>query len=670
MKKIRKSVCLIIAFVFCALAVSGCALFERDIEYYNNMVVARVGQNIKITKKELITAYNNFGYQYVQNNGYSKKKALEETLDLLIDREIVIELSIQNFSDFKGVTAENREKHINSLRGKSGMDGLFYQALNDDEKAEARKSAFESMNSNLKVIEKKVREERKQSDPSAEDTAGDDSASESENVFNKYEAYIQRSAGNTVFSIDVSKYASQKVYFITDTDPASSTFGEKICTVPMKWTPKVRAEGTGDAREKAVADETYARFVRDLRNSEKGLTFKKDKDSDVVEREVGRLIEGYSKNILYERLKACFEQGISKPIDRTSDEFAELAERLGGTEQAYMESLPDQSAWVNQLVNQAVDYYKAQVKTQINRYKKGLETDESLGSKVMEGLADVYWLPESIINNYFTVSHILIGYSEEQTALIAKKKEEVKAGKLSAAAFQNWLDTLDVTGIERDENGKETGNKQSAAAVLAELNGRLNTLSESNAAQRISTFREYIYKYNTDPGMFNPEFEYVMGVNDSKMVEQFTDASRELYGYEKKYKVVNGETTKEFEWKKTSTPIKSAMSGIVMTEYGAHIIMYTRPLSDFIYTSTVETDYYGYQKYLFAPLTSYGDSFGGQVAAKTYFDSIVDKLNKPAYEKYEKSIISTFKQKKAGSGQNAKTVNKVTVYKGNYKDLI
>ena len=74
----------------CSFVFAGCNLVQRNTDRYLNRTVATIGNEITITKKDLITAYNSYGYQYVQNYGYTAEKALKTTLDGLIDRQLVL----------------------------------------------------------------------------------------------------------------------------------------------------------------------------------------------------------------------------------------------------------------------------------------------------------------------------------------------------------------------------------------------------------------------------------------------------------------------------------------------------------------------------------------------------------------------------------------------------
>ena len=64
--------------------------------------------------------------------------------------------------------------------------------------------------------------------------------------------------------------------------------------------------------------------------------------------------------------------------------------------------------------------------------------------------------------------------------------------------------------------------------------------------QKDLAFKELMYKYNEDGGIMNAAYPYVLGVANSKMVESFTDASREL----------------------NTAGVYGGVSGLVESEYG------------------------------------------------------------------------------------------------------
>ena len=96
----KKVFSLVLCLVMCASVLAGCNLFGRDLETYYNTIVAQINYQYSIgaenysytediTKRDLINAYNSYGYNYTQN-GYSQEEAVEMTLDTLINRSLMI----------------------------------------------------------------------------------------------------------------------------------------------------------------------------------------------------------------------------------------------------------------------------------------------------------------------------------------------------------------------------------------------------------------------------------------------------------------------------------------------------------------------------------------------------------------------------------------------------
>ena len=78
---------------------AGCSLFELNRPKYYNEIVASVTlkiedttETLKFTKKDLIQAYNSYGYQYAQNatNEAELKTAVEKTIEAMVDRQILL----------------------------------------------------------------------------------------------------------------------------------------------------------------------------------------------------------------------------------------------------------------------------------------------------------------------------------------------------------------------------------------------------------------------------------------------------------------------------------------------------------------------------------------------------------------------------------------------------
>src|SRR5699024_5737826 len=101
-----------------------------------------------ITKRELINAYNSYGYNYVNNYGYSQHEAVEETLDTIINRKLMIK-DVE--STYK---RENKE--------------LF----NDSETTYLWESTYDAFYSNLRQYYNEILGIEDEEDASQEETSG------------------------------------------------------------------------------------------------------------------------------------------------------------------------------------------------------------------------------------------------------------------------------------------------------------------------------------------------------------------------------------------------------------------------------------------------------------------------------------------------------------------
>ena len=90
--KVIAAVCLCLMLGVSLLA--GCTLVTKDMAKYYNTVVASFsyedGTTVDITKKELITAFGSYGYQYIQNYKMEKPEAYKQTIERIIDSKLTV----------------------------------------------------------------------------------------------------------------------------------------------------------------------------------------------------------------------------------------------------------------------------------------------------------------------------------------------------------------------------------------------------------------------------------------------------------------------------------------------------------------------------------------------------------------------------------------------------
>jgi hypothetical protein len=293
---------------------------------------------------------------------------------------------------------------------------------------------------------------------------------------------------------------------------------------------------------------------------------------------------------------------------------------------------------------------------------------------VLDDFANLYYMPADMIDDYFNVSHVLIEFSDAQSAEITKLQSDLKSKAITPAYYdkeikriRNQVKTnvrnLETGEHETDANGKpiEMSVQQVYDDMIARVSPtRYNTNTDANdtpvwkqpttaAGKAINTpldtqrtaFRDCIYMYNADPGMVNATAEYVIGMKESRMVESFTKASRDLYF----------DATKNMP-----TNVRGSMSNIVWSEHGAHIIMYTKNLSEYVYSGTASDINKNANEFLNQNTVSYHN--------KTLFDTILAEITLGDYSDYERGIVTKFKLNLAKKGES------ITIYNGNIKGII
>ena len=628
MKKLRAFICVLATAVFAAVAFAGCALFQQDTEFYMNTVVARVGSGtgaIEINKRQLIDAFTSYGYQYVQS-GMTIGEAYDQTLDGLVDREIAAKVSEELFP----LSARDREEIAEN----------------------ARRTSLEYMQKSLESFTKEAQEQRNWNIEPAP------TPEEPETVkYTPYEKFLVSTTANSKnFVINLEKYRDR-----AQKSAAPKTNPEILAVL------KLPQQTSGI--EKSIASEAYTHLVRALASREKGLNYKYDTEAEkdaAVTRELVRIQRESEKSELINRMQEGFELGLRgglneisytelKDLQRNPATFSEFERIVRTVNENYVKGMADA----------AIEDFRAKVKNAVWRFenKIGDTTPESYGSKLLEGLKDVYFVPRDVAKQYFTVSHILLGYSDEQKAEL----ENIKTQYATDRNKENRDHAIAVIKKQlvvtpKDADGKDKTYTMTADEVLEYVRTQvMPDAKDKPLTQKVEDFRNMIYMFNSDPGMQNPEFEYTIGIDlrddksensteadsMSKMVPEFTRASRELYNYNYDTNVGGKKTVDG-----VNVDTRGTISDLVWTDYGAHIIMYTRNIADFIYTNTYGEVDANLDRFLYATLTSYGN--------KTYFDASFEKVTRSDYGRWQADRITDYK---------ARDEMKIILYKHAYKDL-
>ena len=606
MRKILSRLATFVLVLVVMISFSACALFTTDLDkkYSPYTLVAMAGKNdLTISRQELYYGYLEWGYQYADS--MDSDQLLEYITLALMNNKILERKSIEQFGE-----------------------------LYDVEIALAKKQAYDALNSTLRSY---IFEALGQDDPDANDNTADDT----NDVDQAYKPgiLVGYENGERVFTMDLSSYV--------DTDGV----GRLELSDYDFYTPAV----PGSASTK-VAKQAVSKVVRNLQAFEKGFTQLKAPAVDylptdnvylasltkderaVLNREIDRMVRSNQTAILVERINTAYNLGFMSLMgdDEKSKanakqawkdylfrdyDFEKWSDLINGNPiWGDEEDLPAYygcgRAVATNTADNAIKFYIEKVTNAIESQKNFPDSDLE-STLVSSGLADVYYIPTDVANNLYTVSHILIGFTDEQKAAYANIQAE--GGKNPSYDVQKQLTKL---------QSETASNGVSASDILVEVKTALGKADSLEEKYRI--FRQFINQYNSDPGMQNldqlsssnkPQYEYLMSADadKSQMVEEFTAASIELF----------------------EKGIKGEISGLVWTDYGAHIIMYTRNVADFVYTSSadpktaIKSVGINYANSLFATLTAYGN--------RTRFDTLVDSYFTRSYTNYRNGLLNDYK---------------------------
>lgn len=236
-------------------------------------------------------------------------------------------------------------------------------------------------------------------------------------------------------------------------------------------------------------------------------------------------------------------------------------------------------------------------------------------------------------DDYFHVAHILVKFSDAQKAEFDSLKDlsnNGQGGIISAAAKEKREQEL-YNSIKGSVRNLETGEITSEDSIgIADILSEVE-ISLSNAKtkdQKDEAFRNLMYKYNEDDGIMNADYAYVIGETESKMVENFTNASREL----------------------NNAGTYGAVSGLVQSEYGVHIIYYMGKCENiFAFSSDGSINLnanYTENGIPMSDILKLEETKLNGLNNKTVFDLVYESLVEDKYSEFENINLDTLKATK------------------------
>ncbi len=285
MKK-RVTGILLCMLMFCMSIFAGCSLVTRDMAKYLATTVIEITLNeplgndndkMIVQKRDLISAYNTYGYYY-QQNGYSKEEALNMTIELLINRRITIAKAEEFYPEL-------------SVKEKTYLWSETYDALNDN---------FNSYLNDVLGI-----------------TDSSSSSSDDEVKFNGYDKNAVLKEVDDKLLIEKTESASTKIdefKYTVARDFDKNEDRELIYSNFVKF--------ISDQRDKNYT-EAFNDYFKALLSSEEGQKLSEDKIS-VFEREIKRLYKVVYENYMIEKYEEYYTTDESNESYITPKQIVDL----------------------------------------------------------------------------------------------------------------------------------------------------------------------------------------------------------------------------------------------------------------------------------------------------------------------------------------------------------
>lgn len=228
-----------------------------------------------------------------------------------------------------------------------------------------------------------------------------------------------------------------------------------------------------------------------------------------------------------------------------------------------MEYLAGKSYREQILVNLLEEYIESQIGVSVreveDRYAALLAYQQDAFSASADAYVAAAEAGEMILfhpqSNYYFVKHVLIPFSTDQSGALSNYENSAAGQQYdNKEEYRDFL-ASQITGYEH-RDGENYGEALSVDEIIADIR---KSVAEVSDAEKDKVFTKLMYKYSTDTGGFSQKYGYKEQVTfangeKSAYMAEFAAAAKELYEKGELY----------------------ALSDVVVTDYGVHILMLTR----------------------------------------------------------------------------------------------
>ncbi len=442
--------------------------------------------------------------------------------------------------------------------------------LDEKEEWKALKDTYDSINSQISDLEDTIKIEWKWTNASG-DNSDDESTNNKDKIYTPYDSKFDVDENGNIAFKDVEEeevsYPNEKPTFVYTS---------------------IGAQENADKDNKRLFEEAKSRYFSNLKDAYKNRGITKKSDDELFELEVKRIEKNYLENAKITKLQEYYEDNVAN----TKNALDEVLDAV------YNE-------FKNQYLAQKQLYSNS---NNIDKYRKDILNSSRSNA--------FYYNPVETSGEFFTVTHVLLKFSDEVQAELDEAKKLAESDGGTKENYQNLLrskyQTIKVQAVN-PKTGIAEGEYYTPQDILLEIN-RATSAGKIN----LETFRDIQFKYQGDTAVYTSTYDYVIPMDESKdtMVKNFANTSRELRG--------NG-----------SVDNIGKVSGLVESEYGYHIIVYTGEVTNVV--SSVENKDAVLKQLINTRLKADRN--------KTYFDLVYESISSKitTFNTWSENIVKTYR---------------------------
>ncbi|MDE6029119.1 MAG: peptidyl-prolyl cis-trans isomerase [Clostridiales bacterium] len=332
---------------------------------------------------------------------------------------------------------------------------------------------------------------------------------------------------------------------------------------PAVWVPdRVTWPGVnGDGEQRSLEREAMTRFIAliksrvedDFRLNKPALKWLKTKIDKEI-KAIDKLIDTQGIEAVYPKLGE-----YSYPMRESTSEFGYIMYYLSGENLERSQKITAMQSYLTDSVSVQYDEVVKSYNTTLNDQRSQYEADITAYDSAMDGGNTTVLYHAN--NNYFYVKHILLPFSDEQTAALTEFKNSPEIKNLHETEQKEKIEQFRERLVESIKcyphvNGENDLNSlMTVDEVMAHVRSVMTPLA-GNVQRANDAFNDLIYLYNTDPGAFDNDKGYVVKyqLNDGeseKYMQEFADAARVM---------------------RDTLEVGQVYAKPVITDYGVHIM--------------------------------------------------------------------------------------------------